>query len=164
MYFKGNSELFSGDPLNLNTILVLFIAWVCFLSQTLVSASKSTTWTFINSNTLFEIRMHSCVCRLWRLWLVSFSVCVWTLAYGLLDKTDFSIICTCLILIAKSYPTPVTLGAVGYQAPLSTGFPRQEYWSGLPFPSPVCSSTFQFNLISCFISSPDFFLTTFWIC
>ena len=23
-----------------------------------------------------------------------------------------------------------------YQAPLSMGFPRQEYWSGLPFPSP----------------------------
>ena len=23
-----------------------------------------------------------------------------------------------------------------YQAPLSLGFPRQEYWSGLPFPSP----------------------------
>ena len=23
-----------------------------------------------------------------------------------------------------------------YQAPLSTGFSRQEYWSGLPFPSP----------------------------
>ena len=25
---------------------------------------------------------------------------------------------------------------VVYQAPLSMGFPRQEYWSGLPFPSP----------------------------
>ena len=25
---------------------------------------------------------------------------------------------------------------VAYQAPLSMGFPRQEYWSGLPFPSP----------------------------
>ena len=25
---------------------------------------------------------------------------------------------------------------VAHQAPLSTGFPRQEYWSGLPFPSP----------------------------
>ena len=24
----------------------------------------------------------------------------------------------------------------GRQAPLSIGFPRQEYWSGLPFPSP----------------------------
>ena len=23
------------------------------------------------------------------------------------------------------------------QAPLSTGFSRQEYWSGLPFPSPI---------------------------
>ena len=22
------------------------------------------------------------------------------------------------------------------QAPMSMGFPRQEYWSGLPFPSP----------------------------
>ena len=26
--------------------------------------------------------------------------------------------------------------AVDHQAPLSTGFSRQEYWSGLPFPSP----------------------------
>ena len=25
---------------------------------------------------------------------------------------------------------------VAYQAPLSTGFSRPEYWSGLPFPSP----------------------------
>ena len=24
-----------------------------------------------------------------------------------------------------------------YQAPLSMGFPRQEYWSGVPLPSPV---------------------------
>ena len=26
--------------------------------------------------------------------------------------------------------------AVAYQASLSMGFSRQEYWSGLPFPSP----------------------------
>ena len=26
--------------------------------------------------------------------------------------------------------------SVAHQAPLSTGFSRQEYWSGLPFPSP----------------------------
>ena len=25
---------------------------------------------------------------------------------------------------------------VAYQTPLSMGFSRQEYWSGLPFPSP----------------------------
>ena len=29
-----------------------------------------------------------------------------------------------------------TPGTVACQAPLSVGFPRQEYWSGLPFPSP----------------------------
>ena len=30
----------------------------------------------------------------------------------------------------------VTLWTVAHQAPLSLGFSRQEYWSGLPFPSP----------------------------
>ena len=30
----------------------------------------------------------------------------------------------------------VTPWTVARQAPLSVGFPRQEYWSGLPFPSP----------------------------
>ena len=29
-----------------------------------------------------------------------------------------------------------TAWTVAYQAPPSTGFSRQEYWSGLPFPSP----------------------------
>ena len=28
----------------------------------------------------------------------------------------------------------LTPWAVTHQAPLSVGFPRQEYWSGLPFP------------------------------
>ena len=30
----------------------------------------------------------------------------------------------------------VTLWTVAYQAPPSMGFSKQEYWSGLPFPSP----------------------------
>ena len=30
----------------------------------------------------------------------------------------------------------VTPRAVAHQAPLSIGFSQQEYWSGLPFPSP----------------------------
>ena len=30
----------------------------------------------------------------------------------------------------------VTPWTVAYQDPLSMGFSRQEYWSGLPFPSP----------------------------
>ena len=30
----------------------------------------------------------------------------------------------------------VTPWTIAHQAPLSMGFPRQEYWSGLPFPPP----------------------------
>ena len=33
-------------------------------------------------------------------------------------------------------PDSATPWTVAHQAPLSMGFPRQEYWSGLPFPSP----------------------------
>ena len=35
--------------------------------------------------------------------------------------------------MSSSLATPWT---AAHQAPLSMGFPRQEYWSGLPFPSP----------------------------
>ena len=39
-------------------------------------------------------------------------------------------------LVAKSCPTLATPWTVARQAPLSMGFSKQEYWSGLPFPSP----------------------------
>ena len=39
-------------------------------------------------------------------------------------------------LVTKSCPTVVTPWTRAHQAPLAIGFFRQEYWSGLPFPSP----------------------------
>ena len=38
--------------------------------------------------------------------------------------------------VAQSCPTLCDLWTVAHQAPLFMGFSRQEYWSGLPFPSP----------------------------
>ena len=38
-------------------------------------------------------------------------------------------------LVTKSCPTLVTPWTVACEASLSMGFFRQEYWSGLPFPS-----------------------------
>ena len=35
--------------------------------------------------------------------------------------------------MSNSFATP---WAITHQASLSMGFPRQEYWCGLPFPSP----------------------------
>ena len=39
-------------------------------------------------------------------------------------------------LVAKSCPTLATPWTVAHQAPLSMGFSRKEYWSGLSFSSP----------------------------
>ena len=43
-------------------------------------------------------------------------------------------------LVAKSCPILVTSWTIAHQAPLSMGFPRQEYWSMLPFPNSRGSS------------------------
>ena len=43
--------------------------------------------------------------------------------------------CIYICVCAQSCLT-VTLCTEACQAPLSMGFPRQEYWSGLPFPPP----------------------------
>ena len=51
----------------------------------------------------------------------------------------------CLIAVARTpaaakslqlCPTLCDPVTVAHQGPLSMGFPRQEYWSALPFPSP----------------------------
>ena len=39
-------------------------------------------------------------------------------------------------LVTKSCPILPPPWIVACKAPLSMGFPRQEHWSGLPFPSP----------------------------
>ena len=42
-------------------------------------------------------------------------------------------VCVCVLGCVGPFVTP---GTVARQAPLSMGFFRQEYWSGLPFPAP----------------------------
>ena len=57
--------------------------------------------------------------------------------------------------MSDSFATPWT---VACQAPLSMGFPRGEYWSGLPFPSPEDLSNPGIELAS--LALPGGFLTT----
>ena len=49
-----------------------------------------------------------------------------------------------LLLLLLSHFSPVRLHVIpetaAHQAPPSLGFSRQEHWSGLPFPSPMCES------------------------
>ena len=45
--------------------------------------------------------------------------------------------CAALCLVTQSCPTLCNpMDCVAHQAPLSMGFFRQEYWSGLPYPPP----------------------------
>ena len=54
----------------------------------------------------------------------------------------------------------VTLGTVTRQAPLSMGFSRQEYWSGLPRPPPGDLPDSRIEPASLLLASPDGFFTT----
>ena len=52
-------------------------------------------------------------------------------------------------LVAKSCMTLVMPWTAACQVPLSMGFSKQEHWSRLPFPSPICilvwpKSSFEF--------------------
>ena len=48
----------------------------------------------------------------------------WSLIFVVLSRFSHVQLCVMLWIVAR-------------QAPLSMGFSRQEYWSGLPFPSPM---------------------------
>ena len=54
-----------------------------------------------------------------------------SLAYS--NRVGYQPACTYVLTRALPFVTPWT---VAHQAPLSMGFPRQEYWSGLPCPPP----------------------------
>ena len=52
-----------------------------------------------------------------------------------MQKNAVTSLCVCMKLLSRVrlFATPWT---VAFQASPSMGFSRQEYWSGLPFPSP----------------------------
>ena len=50
--------------------------------------------------------------------------------------------------VAQLCPDSATPWTAAYQAPQSMGFSRQEYWSGVPLPSPHLLFTSPLFLIS----------------
>ena len=60
--------------------------------------------------------------------------------YCLVEKYNLKSVTYAAAAAAKSLqscPTLATPWTAAYQAPLSTGFSRQKYWSGVPLPSLV---------------------------
>ena len=54
-------------------------------------------------------------------------------------------------LVSKMCPALVTPWTVAYKAPLSMGFPRQEYWSGLPSGLSIENNPLQFGQLLYFM-------------
>ena len=78
----------------------------------------------------------ACINSLFHLWLNNTPLrgCN-TFCFSVYLLVDTWLASGALCLVAKSCPT-LCDPMVAYQAPLSIRFSRQEYWSGLPFPSP----------------------------
>ena len=58
-----------------------------------------------------------------------------------LEKVFYRDVCACEFSCFSHVWLSDTSGTVACRAPLSTGFSRQEYWSGLPLPPPDLSSS-----------------------
>ena len=88
--------------------------------------------------------------------------CTMTKTHSQIDKYFFKAVLDNRMLLlfsrwvmSSSFATPWT---IAHQAPLSMRFPRQEYWSELPFPSPRVLPYPGFESIFCALAGE--FLTT----
>ena len=62
----------------------------------------------------------------------------------------------------QSCLTLLSLWTVAQQAPLTMGFSRQEFWSGLPFPSPGDLPDPGIELASLALASRFFIIVPLW--
>ena len=88
---------------------------------------------YISVSSLYNFRLR----EKWsfkRLQNVNLSVCVSTCVHAHLPvQCHFKLV---VVVVIQSCPTLWDPMTVAHQAPLSMGFSRQEYWSGLPCPPP----------------------------
>ena len=76
------------------------------------------------------------ITQVWNHFLFPEVVKIWL---NMFFKFKYIFVCVCVHicgLVAKSCPILATPWTVAHQAPLSMGFSRQEYWSGLLFHTP----------------------------
>ena len=72
--------------------------------------------------------LQPCPTRYVILFSPTFFLCVFCFVVGFITA--------CMLNRFSRVRLSATLWTAAHQAPLSMGFSRQEYWSGLPFPSP----------------------------
>ena len=94
----------------------------------------------------------------------SFSQLLMSLAIQFLTLLGCVCVCVSRSVVSNSFETPWT--AVN-QAPLSMGFSRQDYWSGLPLPSPcryMALISLCFYLLPAYLHSHCLFSLCLYLC
>ena len=100
---------------------------------------SSITRTMCQTHSKFSLwRKYLCMCHCCVSQTLLFH-CTFLLPYRMITSLLFG-------LVANACPTLATPWTIAGQVPLSMGFSRQEYWSGLPFPSPGDPPSPQSNL------------------
>ena len=88
-------------------------------------------------------------------WTINVMMSWWTLKPHICSYK--TILCVC-VLVTQLCPTLVTQWTVAHQSSLSMGFSRQEYWSGLLFPSPdniILAANFKVMLVLFYLVSKN---------
>ena len=103
------------------------------------STPVNSVWSVaVFSKCLLDVTFHVCYSLLCgpQTVLVFINYQHWCLK-GKLDTCHPNLICACVHVCMLSHVQLFVMPwSVPHQAPLSMGFSWQEYWSGLPFPSP----------------------------
>ena len=139
---------------------IFFLKFSCFFYDpedvgNLISGSSvfSKSSLYIWKFSVYTLLKHSLnnfeyyIASMWNKWN---SEVVWTF-FGIVQNTVAAKLLSrfsCVRLCA----TPET---AAHQAPPSLGFSRQEYWSGLPFPSPQHSRLPKNEWVSCWAGHPS---------
>ena len=103
-------------------------------AETVTRGSQSSSWPFLPSRIIstYKCRARISILTEHKLYFsfIEYQRCA--VHYG---KCFQHVCCVCVRALSHVWPF-ATLWTVAHQTPLSMGFSRQEYWSGLPFPSP----------------------------
>ena len=117
-----------------------------FKDNFIVNVCKSQHQIIVGFFKRFFFFKYSCFRLLYRFQLICISPLFLPIQATIENQVEFPVLSSrfslvlCCIHTVRSLSHVqlfVTLWTVAHQAPLSMGFSRQEYWSGLPFPSPV---------------------------
>ena len=133
-------------------VKVVLIIWTCLIIFAILCRAKNTVAWSLLTGAFAAFRplnsmISACFCGRTKAWLRAYSLRLFLFPHSSVSScprslpSAFRFSLWWLGACAKSLESCPTLcdsckESVAHQSPLSMGFPRWEYWSGLSFPSP----------------------------